>query len=78
MHGSSERLTEREREVMCLLAKGLQNKEIAARLDPVCRPETVKTHLRVIFAKLGVENRTEAVIAWIQLGGARTGTAEEE
>lgn len=66
MHGSSERLTVREQQVLCLLAKGLQNKEIAGRLDPRCRPETVKTHLRDIYVKLGVENRTEAAAWWLR------------
>jgi DNA-binding NarL/FixJ family response regulator len=52
-------LTEREREVLRLLAAGLSNREIGERL--FLSPETVKTHLGNIYRKLGVETRTQAV-----------------
>ncbi len=52
-------LTEREREVLRLLAAGLSNREIGERL--FLSPETVKTHLGSIYRKLGVETRTQAV-----------------
>jgi DNA-binding NarL/FixJ family response regulator len=52
-------LTQREQEVLCLLAKGLRNKEIASRLNIAER--TVKSHVANIIAKLGVSSRTEAV-----------------
>ena len=59
-------LTNREREVLALLTKGLSNKEIAKRLD--VREITVKVHLTGIFKKLGAANRTQAVKIAMQLG----------
>ena len=59
-------LTNREREVLALLTKGLSNKEIAKRLD--VREITVKVHLTGIFKKLGASNRTQAVKIAMQLG----------
>ena len=53
-------LTERERDVLRLLVAGLANREIGERL--FLSPETVKTHLRSIYRKLGVAGRTQAVI----------------
>jgi DNA-binding NarL/FixJ family response regulator len=55
---SVEELTDRELEVLNLLAQGLGNKEIAAALN--ISENTVKTHVRSILAKLGVRSRTEA------------------
>jgi len=52
-------LTEREREVLTLMIEGLNNTQIAARLD--VSPSTVKSHVSNILAKLGVASRTEAV-----------------
>ncbi len=52
-------LTQREQEVLCLLAKGLRNKEIASQLHIAER--TVKSHVANIIAKMGVSSRTEAV-----------------
>lgn len=54
-----ESLSDRELEVLALVAEGLKNKEIARRLS--ISQATVKTHLIHIYAKLGVENRTAAV-----------------
>ena len=59
-------LTQREREVMHLLASGLQNKEIAKRLG--ISDHTVKFHVNGILGKLGVETRTEAVVQAARLG----------
>ncbi|MGD9047647.1 MAG: response regulator transcription factor, partial [Anaerolineae bacterium] len=52
-------LTERELEVLHLLAEGLSNKEIATRL--IVAPSTVKQHLKNIYGKLDVHSRTQAV-----------------
>ena len=61
-----EQLTERERDVLEYLVKGRSNKEIATTL---CISEnTVKTHLKTLFLKLGVRDRTEAAIASIRHG----------
>jgi DNA-binding NarL/FixJ family response regulator len=59
-------LSEREREVLELVAKGLSNKEIARVIGRA--EETVKVHLKNIFDKLGVEDRTEAVTTALQRG----------
>lgn len=53
-------LTEREREVLALLAQGLSNPQIATEL--YLSADTVKTHVRKLFAKLGVANRTQAAL----------------
>jgi DNA-binding NarL/FixJ family response regulator len=56
-----ERLTTREREVLVLIACGLSNREIASWLT--LSHETVKTHVKRIFTKLGVRDRAQAVVA---------------
>jgi len=62
----SEQLTERESEVLTLLAQGHTNKDIAQALFLSVR--TVEAHLRSIFAKLAVNSRTEAVLWAVQHG----------
>lgn len=52
-------LTKREYDVLCLMGKGLRNKEIADQLDITER--TVKNHVTQIINKMSVKNRTEAV-----------------
>ena len=59
-------LTVREREILTLLADGLGNKQIAARLG-ISR-NTVKTHLELLFDKLGVSTRAQAVAAGVRMG----------
>jgi ATP/maltotriose-dependent transcriptional regulator MalT len=58
--GLIEPLSERELEVLRLMAVGLSNREIGARL--VVSTGTVKTHVHHICGKMGVSNRTQAVV----------------
>lgn len=58
---SNGRLTLRQIEVLTLMAQGISNKVIAARLD--LTEKTVKAHLTRVFKCLGVVNRTQAVLA---------------
>jgi DNA-binding NarL/FixJ family response regulator len=62
----TEALTERETEVLRLLAQGSSNKEIAQHLQIV--EDTVKVHVRHILSKLGVQSRTQAVLCAIHFG----------
>ncbi|TPQ24109.1 response regulator [Streptomyces sporangiiformans] len=59
-------LTNREREVMQLVAAGLTNDEIAARL--VLSPSTAKTHVSRIMAKLGARDRSQVVVVAYESG----------
>jgi LuxR family maltose regulon positive regulatory protein len=61
-----ETLSERELEILCLVVGGCSNQEIAEKL--CVSINTVKTHLKNIFGKLGVENRTQAAGAARQRG----------
>jgi DNA-binding NarL/FixJ family response regulator len=61
-----EALTERELEVLALLAQGMPNKEIATRL--IISERTAKFHVSSIMGKLGASNRTEAVSLAAQKG----------
>ena len=62
----SEEITSRETEVLRMLAEGLVNKEIAARLG--ISEHTVKFHISSILDKLGASTRTEAVTLGIRRG----------
>ena len=63
-HGLFEEFTPREREVMSLMVKGMGNTEISDTL--VISPATTKNHVSSILAKLGVTNRTEAIVKVMQ------------
>jgi NarL family two-component system response regulator LiaR len=63
---SPEKLTERETEVLRLLAQGKANKQIAAAL--VIGEKTVKTHVSNILSKLGVASRTQAALYAVRVG----------
>jgi len=66
------KLTDREREVLGLVARGMANKQIGRALG--ISERTVKAHLTNIFARIGVADRTEAAL-WAQRNGLAPGPA---
>ena len=67
VHESNGGLTEREQEVLALIADGLSNREIAGRL--FISEKTVKTHVSSILTKLHLDDRTQAAIYALKHGG---------
>jgi len=64
-------LTDREREVLALVAEGLTNEEIAKRL--ILSPATARTHVGRLFAKLDARNRAQLVVLAYETGLVRPG-----
>jgi DNA-binding CsgD family transcriptional regulator/N-acetylneuraminic acid mutarotase len=69
-------LSERELEIITLVAEGLTNREVAVRL--FLSPNTVKVHLRNIFTKTGVSSRTELSMLAVQEGWVEFENQDED
>jgi DNA-binding NarL/FixJ family response regulator len=65
----ADSLSEREREVLLMVAEGLPNKVIAQRL--AISEKTVKAHLTSVFRQIGVTDRTQAAL-WVERSGLRS------
>jgi DNA-binding CsgD family transcriptional regulator len=81
MSGAENPLSKREQEILTLVARGLSNQEIAREL--VISQNTVKVHLRNIFAKLEATSRTDALVkaaqaGWIDVDGLEEPAEGEE
>jgi DNA-binding NarL/FixJ family response regulator len=63
---SADGLTEREFQVLMLIAQGLSNSQIGEKL--FLAEDTIKTHCRRLFRKLGARNRAQAVVAGYERG----------
>jgi DNA-binding NarL/FixJ family response regulator len=72
--GGPECLSDREREVLALVARGLNNAEIAGALD--LSPLTAKTHVSRILGKLGARDRAQLVMVAYESGLVTPGTME--
>jgi DNA-binding NarL/FixJ family response regulator len=69
--GTLDRLTDREREVVALIAEGLTNEQIAQRLH--LSPATAKTHANRAMTKIGARDRAQLVVAAYESGLVRPG-----
>jgi DNA-binding NarL/FixJ family response regulator len=65
-HRAASNLTQRETDILALLAEGKSNRDISRAL--YLSEKTVKAHLAAIFRKLGVSNRTQAAMAAVSMG----------
>ena len=79
MSGEDNPLSKREQEIVILVARGLSNQEIAKEL--VISQNTVKVHLRNIFAKLEATSRTDALVkaaqsGWVEVDGIEAQAGE--
>lgn len=70
-HAASTQLTDREREILTLVARGLNNDQIGERL--FISPATVKTHLARIMAKLDAHDRAQLVVRAYESGLVKPG-----
>ena len=68
-----DQLTDREREILTLVARGLNNDQIGERL--FISPATVKTHLARIMAKLDAHDRAQLVVRAYESGLVKPGVA---
>ena len=66
LHAAEERLSDREIDVLTAVASGKSNKQVARELS--VSEDTVKGHLKIIFTKLGVADRTQAVMVAMRRG----------
>ena len=79
-----DKLSPREIQILELIERGMPTKQIARTLVPRCGEETVKTHLKRLFNKLGVQTRAQAVAVyrkhssnqWVSPKGGTTESAE--
>jgi len=72
---SPEALTERETDVMRLLAQGQSNKQIARHLNNT--EQTIKSHVSRILSKLGVQSRTQATLYAVRTGLVSPGSTQQ-
>src|SRR5262245_23041425 len=70
---SDSQISEREREILRLVATGATNQQIAQQLN--ISANTVKVHLRNIFSKIGAASRTEATLYAVRTGLVKIGMA---
>ena len=64
--GRGEGLTDRESEILALITQGMSNAEVAGLT--FLSPNTVKSYIRTIYRKIGVESRTQAVLWGVRHG----------